>query len=105
MELSTDPLRGVFAAADVHYLGSGGARAAVVVAGDVAFSAVVAENTAVVPEVMACRLGEFYLRELPPLRVVLGSRRRTGGAGRLAMAAPCRGSKTVSWPLICGVVD
>jgi len=39
--------------------------------GDAAFSAVVAEKTAVVPEVAAYRPGEFYLRELPPLRAVL----------------------------------
>jgi deoxyribonuclease V len=61
----------VFAAVDVHYLASGGARAALVVADDPTFSAVVAENTATVPEVMAYRPGEFYLRELPPLRAVL----------------------------------
>jgi deoxyribonuclease V len=36
-----------------------------------AFSAVVAENTVVLPEVMAYRPGEFYRRELPPLRAVL----------------------------------
>jgi deoxyribonuclease V len=30
-----------------------------------------AEHTAVVPRVPACRPGEFYLRELPPLRAVL----------------------------------
>jgi hypothetical protein len=36
---------------DVHYPSSGGARAAVVVAADAAFSVVLAESTAVVPEV------------------------------------------------------
>jgi hypothetical protein len=71
MEPGAGSLRGVFAAVDVHYLASGGARAAVVVAGDATFSAVVAENTVIVPEVMAYRPGEFYLRELPPLRAVL----------------------------------
>lgn len=64
-------LRGVFAAVDVHYLAPGGARAAAVMFGDAAFSAVVAENTVVVPEVMAYQPGEFYRRELPPLRAVL----------------------------------
>jgi deoxyribonuclease V len=82
MELGAGPLRGVFAAVDVHYLGSGGARAAVVVAGDAAFSAVVAENTAVVPEVVAYRPGEFFLRELPPLRAVL---RGVDGLGLLVV--------------------
>ena len=60
-----------FAAADVHYLGSGGARAAAVVAGDPAFTLVLSEHTAVIPEVQPYRPGEFYLRELPPLRAVL----------------------------------
>jgi deoxyribonuclease V len=55
---------------DVHYLAPGGARAAVVVSGDATFSAVVAENT-VVCQVMAYQPGEFYRRELPPLRAVL----------------------------------
>ena len=61
----------VFAAADVHYLESGGARAAAVLAADAAFLAVLGEQIAVVPEVMPYRPGEFYLRELPPLRAVL----------------------------------
>jgi deoxyribonuclease V len=61
----------VFAAADVHYPGSGGARAALVLAGDAAFSMVLSERTAFVPEVAPYRPGEFYLRELPPLRAVL----------------------------------
>jgi deoxyribonuclease V len=60
-----------FAAADVHYLRSGAARAAAVVAADAAFSAVLAEHTATVPAVMPYRPGEFFLRELPPLRAVL----------------------------------
>jgi deoxyribonuclease V len=55
MELGAGPPRGVFAAVDVHYPSSGGARAAVV------------------PEVRAYRPGEFFLRELPPLRAVLRS--------------------------------
>lgn len=71
MEPGAGPLRGVFAAVDVHYLAPGGARAAVVVSGDAPFSAVVAENTVVVPEVMTYQPGEFYRRELPPLRAVL----------------------------------
>ncbi len=59
------------AAADVHYLSSGGARAAAVLAGDAAFVDVLAERTAVVPEVLAYRPGELFVRELPPLRAVL----------------------------------
>jgi deoxyribonuclease V len=62
---------GLCAAADVYYLGSGGARAAAVVAGDAAFAHVLAEYTAVTSEVAPYQPGEFYLRELPPLRAVL----------------------------------
>ena len=59
---------GVCAAVDVHYLGTGGARAAAVLAADAAFARVLAERTAVLPRVPPNRPGEFYLRELPPLR-------------------------------------
>jgi deoxyribonuclease V len=62
---------GVFVAADVHYLASGGARAAAVVAGDAGFSRLVADRVTLVPDVEPYRPGEFYLRELPPLRAVL----------------------------------
>jgi deoxyribonuclease V len=62
---------GLCAAADVHYLRPGGARAAAVVAADAAFSQVLAERTAVVPQVTPYRPGEFYQRELPPLHAVL----------------------------------
>ena len=66
------PDRGVCAAVDVHYLSSGGARAAAVLAADAAFAHVLAERTVLVPRVVApYRAGEFYLRELPPLRAVL----------------------------------
>ena len=72
----------VFAVVDVHYLGSGGARAAAVLAVDAAFSAVLDEWTALVPEVVPYRPGEFYLREMPPLRAVL---RNVGGLGLLVV--------------------
>jgi deoxyribonuclease V len=62
---------GVFVAADVHYLASGGARAAAAVAADTAFSHLLASRIALVPEVAPYRPGEFYLRELPPLHAVL----------------------------------
>ena len=62
---------GVCAAVDVHYLSTGGARAAAVLAADAAFAHVLAERAAVVPRVPPYRPGEFYLRELPPLRAVL----------------------------------
>jgi deoxyribonuclease V len=61
----------MFGAADVHYPPSGGARAALVLASDAAFSAIVAQKTAFVDRVAAYEPGEFYRRELPPLRAVL----------------------------------
>jgi deoxyribonuclease V len=61
----------VFAAADVQYLTDGGARAALVMAVDVTFSPVAAERTVLVPEVAPYQPGEFFRRELPPLRAVL----------------------------------
>jgi deoxyribonuclease V len=61
----------VFAAADVHYLTSGGARAAAVVAADPAFSRLTGDRIAVVADVAPYQPGRFYLRELPPLRAVL----------------------------------
>ena len=57
---------GVCAAVDVHYLSTGGARAAAALAADTAFAHVLAERTAAVPRVAPYRPGEFYLRELPP---------------------------------------
>jgi len=62
----------MFAAADVHYPSSGGARAALVLACDAAFSTIVSENTVLVEHVASYQPGEFYRRELPPLRAVLG---------------------------------
>jgi Endonuclease V len=62
----------VFVAADVHYLASGAARAAAVVAADAAFSYLVADRVRLVPYVEPYQPGQFYLRELPPPRTVLG---------------------------------
>jgi deoxyribonuclease V len=69
-------------AVDVYYLSSGGARAAAVVAADAAFSQVLAERTGVAPETAPYRPGEFYRRELPPLRTVLQG---IGGLGLLVV--------------------
>lgn len=71
METGTHPGGGVFVAADVHYLASGGARAAAVVALDAAFSRLAADRIALVPGAEPYQPGRFYLRELPPLRAVL----------------------------------
>jgi deoxyribonuclease V len=51
METGRRPDCGVCAAVDVHYLSTGGARAAAVLAADAAFAHVLAERTAVVPRV------------------------------------------------------
>jgi deoxyribonuclease V len=64
--------RCLVAAVDVHYPRSGGARAGVVLAADASFAHVLAERIAVVDEVLPYQAGRFYLRELPPLRAVLG---------------------------------
>src|SRR5215813_7305307 len=61
----------ICAAVDVHYMGVG-ARAAAVTASDRAFASVLDERTLFVPRVPPYRPGEFYLRELPPLRAILG---------------------------------
>jgi len=68
---SSQHIRGLCVAVDVHYLSSGAARAAAVVAADAAFTQVLDEYTELVFEVAAYRPGEFYRRELPPLRAVL----------------------------------
>ena len=60
-----------FAAVDVHYPASGGALAALVLARDRTFSQVVEQKTAFVAQVAAYVPGEFFRRELPPLRAVL----------------------------------
>ena len=61
----------MYAAADVHYLPSGGARAALVLAPDPTFSAIVSEKTVFIDHVAPYQPGEFYRRELPPIRAVL----------------------------------
>ena len=74
----------LFVAADVHYLASGGARAAAVVSADAAFSRLVTDRVELVPEVEPYQPGRFYLRELPPLHVALDG--LTGPNGKTAMA-------------------
>jgi len=70
-----------YAAVDVCYLRSGGARAAMIIASGAGFAQVLAERTACVPEVAPYRPGQFFLRELPPLRAVLA----TAGTLRLVV--------------------
>src|SRR5262249_54889111 len=71
MRLAGGGRQRVCAAVDVHYVGAG-ARAAVVTAADPAFATLLHERTLFVPRVPPYRPGEFYLRELPPVRAVLG---------------------------------
>jgi deoxyribonuclease V len=66
------------AAVDVYYPPSGGARAAAVIAADARFARVSRERVVKVPEVAPYRPGEFYLRELPPVRAVLDGLARLG---------------------------
>ena len=56
----------------MHYLAAGGARAAAVVAADAAFSHLAADLIALVPHAEPYQPGQFWRRELPPLRAVLG---------------------------------
>jgi deoxyribonuclease V len=78
METGRRPESGVRAAVDVHYLRTGGARAAAVLAADAALAHVLAGRTAVIPRVRPCRPGRFYRRELPPLRTVPDGLSRLG---------------------------
>jgi deoxyribonuclease V len=82
METGRPPDCRVYAAVHVHYLSTGGARAAAVLAADAAFSQVLAERAAAVPRVPPYRPGGFYRRELPPLRAVLDG---LSGLGLLAV--------------------
>ena len=52
MEAGEYPEFGVCAAVDVHYLSTGGARAAAVLAADAVFAHVLAERTAVLPQAL-----------------------------------------------------
>lgn len=56
---------------DVHYLPSGEAQAAAVVAADATFCHLLADCTGQVAEVQPYHSGQFYLHELPPLHAVL----------------------------------
>jgi deoxyinosine 3'endonuclease (endonuclease V) len=77
MQTARRPQSGVCAAADLHHLGTGG-RAAAVLAADAALAHLLAERTAVIPQVPPGRPGGFSLRELPPRRAVLHDLRAPG---------------------------
>src|SRR5260370_17826726 len=61
----------MYAAVDVHYLPSGEARAALVVAPSAAFSVIETEKVVLVPEVAPYVPGQFWRRELPCLQAGL----------------------------------
>jgi deoxyribonuclease V len=61
---------GSYAAVDVHYAGPAGARAALQSASDPRFAELASSTTILLAEAAPYRPGEFYLRELPPLRAV-----------------------------------
>jgi hypothetical protein len=61
METGRRPDRGGYAAVDVHYLGTGGARAAAVLAADAAFARRLAGHTAVVPRAAPCGGAAFSM--------------------------------------------
>jgi deoxyribonuclease V len=60
-----------YATVDVHYPGSGGARAALVLSTDARFAAVAREHVHWLPDVEPYQPGRFFARELPPLLAVL----------------------------------
>lgn len=68
-----------FAAVDVYYPPAGGARAALVTAVDPRFATLIDERTAWLDRVAPYQPGQFFARELPPIRAVLA------GAGQLAL--------------------
>jgi hypothetical protein len=107
----TDARWDVFAAVDLCYRSSAGARAAAVTTGDAAFSAIRAEWAVLVPVVLPYRPGEFVLRELPPLHAVLAQVRNFGllvidgyadldreGRPGLGAHARCSASRSSAWP-------
>jgi deoxyribonuclease V len=80
VSVASDP--GLFVAVDVHYLSALSSRAALVAARDSALADIVAERSVLVAGGAPYRPGQFYLRELPPLRAVL---RGDSIAGRIAL--------------------
>ena len=76
---SADDGSGGFAAVDVCYPPSGGARAAIVVTRDTSYADLLVEWTTYLPQVLPYRPGQFFLRELPPLRAILSD------AGQLSL--------------------
>ena len=70
-----EPARTRYAAVDVYYPATGGARAALVLADGPQFDAVIEERVCWLPEAAEYRPGEFFARELPAPRAVLAGAR------------------------------
>ena len=71
MATSPEACSPLFLAVDVHYLAESRARAAAVAAADRRFALIAFSGTALAEAGSVYRPGEFYLRELPPLRAVI----------------------------------
>ena len=66
------------------------------------FSRLVAERTELVPDVAPYRPGQFYPRELPPMRAVLDGLSEMAllaGAHRIPGRAPPRRQPRTPWPV------
>ncbi len=61
-----------YGAVDVHYPASGGATAALVIAADQTFARIMEEVIVRIEHAQPYQPGQFYLRELPPIRAVPG---------------------------------
>ncbi len=64
-----------YGAVDVHYPASGGATAALVIAADQTFAQILEEVIVRLEHAQPYQPGQFYLRELPPIRAVLAATR------------------------------
>ena len=62
---------GRFAAVDVHYPATGGARAAMVMTADRGFGRTLTERAVTLTDVAPYEPGRFFVRELPAIRAVL----------------------------------
>lgn len=60
-----------YGAVDVHYPPDGGARAALIISPTAIYDEIIEERTIEVADVVKYRPGNFYERELPPLRTLL----------------------------------
>ena len=67
----TPPDQGLYAAVDVHYPATGGARAALVAAHDPRFAEITEQRLHELAEALPYEPGNFYVRELPAILAVI----------------------------------